>query len=48
MNKDILHMKSVIVQGATVAKAIDEALAKAGMPQEFFIKVLEEEHSQAF
>jgi len=35
-------MKSVIVQGATIAKAIDEALAKAGMPQEFFVKVLEE------
>lgn len=35
-------MKSVIVQGATIAKAIDEALAKAGMPVEFFIKVLEE------
>lgn len=35
-------MKSVIVQGATVAKAIDEALIKAGMPIEFFIKILEE------
>lgn len=35
-------MKSVIVQGTTVAKAIDEALVKAGMPIEFFIKVLEE------
>lgn len=35
-------MKSVIVQGTTVAKAIDEALVKAGMPVEFFIKVLEE------
>lgn len=42
MNKDILHMKSVIVQGASVAKAIDEALQKAGMPQEFFVKILEE------
>lgn len=42
LNKDILHMKSVIVQGATIAKAIDEALVKAGMPAEFFIKVLEE------
>ncbi len=35
-------MKSVIVQGASVAKAIDEALAKAGMPQEFFVKILED------
>lgn len=35
-------MKSVIVQGASVAKAIDEALQKAGMPQEFFVKILEE------
>lgn len=38
-------MKSVIVQGATIAKAIDEALSKAGMPKEFFVKVLEEAQS---
>lgn len=35
-------MKSVIVQGNTVAKAIDEALQKADMPQEFFVKILED------
>ena len=35
-------MKSVIAQGATISKAIDDALNKAGKPQEFFIKVLEE------
>ena len=35
-------MKSVIAQGSTVAKAIEEALKKAEMPQEFFIKVLED------
>jgi len=34
-------MKSVIAQGATIAKAIEEALKKAEMPQEFFVKVLE-------
>lgn len=42
LNKDMLYMKSVIVQGASVAKAIDEALSKAGMPKEFFVKILEE------
>src|SRR5688572_16723845 len=35
-------MKSVIAQGTTVAKAIEEALKKADMPQEFFIKLLED------
>lgn len=35
-------MKSVITQGATVAKAIEEALKKADMPKEFFVKVLED------
>ena len=35
-------MKSVIAQGATISKAIDEALNRAGQPQEFFVKVLEE------
>lgn len=35
-------MKSVIAQGSTIAKAIEEALKKADMPQEFFVKVLEE------
>jgi hypothetical protein len=34
-------MKSVIAQGSTVAKAIEEALKKADMPQEFFVKLLE-------
>jgi len=38
-------MKSVIAQGATVVKAIEEALRKADMPQEFFIKILEEAQS---
>ncbi|MBM18309.1 MAG: hypothetical protein CL947_04555 [Epsilonproteobacteria bacterium] len=38
-------MKSVITQGASIAKAIEDALQKAGMPQEFFIKVLEEPQS---
>ena len=38
-------MKSVIAQGATVAKAVEEALKKANMPQEFFIKLLEEAQS---
>jgi len=35
-------MKSVITQGTTVAKAIEEALKKADMPQEFFVKLLED------
>lgn len=35
-------MKSVITQGATVAKAIEEALKKADMPKEFFVKLLED------
>lgn len=38
-------MKSVIAQGSTVARAIEEALKKAGMPQEFFIKLLEDAQS---
>ncbi|MBI2344820.1 Jag N-terminal domain-containing protein [Candidatus Dependentiae bacterium] len=35
-------MKSVIAQGSTIAKAIEDALKKADMPQEFFVKVLED------
>ncbi|MBP7854426.1 Jag N-terminal domain-containing protein [Candidatus Babeliales bacterium] len=35
-------MKSVIAQGSTVSKAIEEALKKANMPAEFFIKLLED------
>lgn len=35
-------MKSVITQGASVAKAIEEALKKADMPKEFFVKLLED------
>ncbi|HSW75945.1 MAG TPA: Jag N-terminal domain-containing protein [Candidatus Saccharimonadales bacterium] len=35
-------MKSVLAQGTTVVKAIEEALKKADMPQEFFVKILEE------
>jgi predicted RNA-binding protein Jag len=35
-------MKSVIAQGSTISKAIEEALKKAGMPSEFFIKLLED------
>lgn len=35
-------MKSVIAQGSTIPKAIEEALKKAGMPAEFFIKLLED------
>lgn len=35
-------MKSVIAQGATVVKAVEEALKKAGMPEEFFVKLLED------
>ena len=38
-------MKSVIAQGATVTKAIEEAHLKAGKPQEFFIKILEDAQS---
>ncbi len=38
----ILIMKSVIAQGATVAKAVEEAVKKAGNPKEFFIKILQE------
>lgn len=38
-------MKSVIAQGATVVKAIEEALKKADMPKEFFVKILEEAQS---
>lgn len=34
-------MKSVIAQGSSVVKAIEEALKKAGMPTEFFVKLLE-------
>ena len=38
-------MKSVIAQGSSVVKAIEEALKKAGMPAEFFVKLLEEAQS---
>lgn len=41
-DKDKVIMKSVIAQGATISKAIEDALNKAGKPQEFFVKVLEE------
>lgn len=39
------YMKSVIAQGATIAKAVEEALKKAEMPKEFFIRILEEGQS---
>lgn len=35
-------MKSVIAQGTTVVKAVEEALKKADMPVEFFVKLLED------
>lgn len=35
-------MKSVIAQGSTIAKAIEEALKKSDSPQEFFVKILED------
>jgi len=35
-------MKSVITQGSTIAKAIEEALKKSDSPQEFFVKILED------
>jgi len=35
-------MKSVIAQGASIAKAIEEALKKADQPKEFFVKLLED------
>lgn len=38
-------MKSVIAQGSTVVKAIEEALKKADMPKEFFVKLLEDAQS---
>ena len=38
-------MKSVIAQGSTVVKAIEEALKKAGMPTQFFVKLLEDAQS---
>ena len=34
------YMKSVIVEGSTTAKAIEEALKKAGEPTQFFVKIL--------
>jgi Jag N-terminus len=40
-------MKSVVVQGSTVAKAIEAAWLKAGKPEEYFIRVLQE-HSSGF
>jgi hypothetical protein len=39
------YMKSVIAQGSTATKAIEEALKKAGMPAEFFVKILEDAQS---
>ncbi len=39
------QMKSVIAQGSTVVKAIEEALKKAGMPTQFFVKLLEDAQS---
>ncbi len=38
-------MKSVITQGSTIAKAIEEALKKSDSPQEFFVKILEDAQS---
>jgi predicted RNA-binding protein Jag len=38
-------MKSVIAQGSTIAKAIEEALKKSDSPQEFFVKILEDAQS---
>ncbi len=38
-------MKSVIAQGSTVVKAIEEALKKAEMPTQFFVKLLEDAQS---
>lgn len=35
-------MKSVVAQSSTLAKAVEEAWNKAGRPEEFFIKILEE------
>lgn len=35
-------MKSVIAQGSSISKAIEEALKKAGMPAEFFVKLLQD------
>lgn len=40
-------MKSVVVEASTVAKAIETAWLKAGKPEEFFIRVLQE-HSSGF
>ncbi len=35
-------MKSVIAQGSSIVKAVEEALKKAGQPSEFFVKLLED------
>ena len=40
--KGIFYMKSVVAQSSTLAKAVEEAWNKAGRPEEFFIKILEE------
>ena len=40
-------MKSVVVEGPTVAKAIESAWLKAGKPEEFFIRILQE-HTSGF
>src|SRR3990167_7298225 len=40
-------MKSVVVEASTVAKAIELAWQKAGKPEEFFIRILQE-HTSGF
>lgn len=40
-------MKSVVVEASTVAKAIESAWLKAGKPEEYFIRVLQE-HASGF
>ena len=40
-------MKSVVVEASTVAKAIESAWLKAGKPEEYFIRVLQE-HTSGF
>lgn len=40
-------MKSVVVEGSTLAKAIEAAWVKAEKPEEFFVRVLQE-HSSGF
>jgi|GEM_PF-1263911 len=38
-------MKSVVVEASTVAKSIEIAWDKAGKPEEFFIRILQEHHA---